>query len=79
MGSATLDIGPVHVTGALRARFARVIWRDGTLYVVANRRNRIERQTLETDQPQEPPTRDGQWIARSELGAVRWSRKGCSG
>lgn len=77
--SVSLDIGPVHVRGAVRARYARVIWADGTLYVVSRRAGRIERQTIATTEPVKPKTASGFWRAESDAGMVSFSSKGCGG
>ena len=80
MGShATLDIGPVMVRGALRARYARVIWADGILYVVSRRQGRIERQTVTASEPVKPSSPRGYWRAESDAGLVSFTSKGCGG
>lgn len=79
MGS-TLDLGPVHVRGALRARYARVIYQDGTLYVVHRRGRDIRRETVQTSEPVPPENRDGYWHIQTDDGQkITASRKGCSG
>lgn len=77
MGS--LDTGPVNVRGALRARYARVIWEDGILYVVHRNAGRIYRQTLQTSEPVKPSTPNGYWRAESDAGMVSFTSKGCGG
>lgn len=78
MGSTDiLDIGPVNVRGALRARSSRVVWADGTLYVVSRNGEGFVLQTLPTDQPVAPPNHRGYWRAQSEQGQVSFTRHGC--
>lgn len=79
MGSV-LDLGPVNVRGALRARFARVIWSDGTLYVLHRRAGRIERQTIATSEPTRPEQAHGYYRAVTDEGqSISWTRRGCGG
>lgn len=79
MGSR-VDVGPVNVRGALRARNARVIWDAGTLYVVSRRSGRIQRQTATTDEPIAPEKRDGMWrAAADDSKSIMFTRKGCGG
>lgn len=69
-----IDLGPVHVRGAIRARYARTIWSDGTLYVVSG----TGRQVLETDEPEKPSTPNGYWRATTATGqTVSFTRRGC--
>lgn len=74
-----IDVGPVHVSGAMKARNSRVIWTDGTLYVTHRRAGRIVTDTTATTEPVEPSARNGIWLAESDTGVVKWSRKGCGG
>lgn len=67
----SVDIGPVMVTGAVRASRARVLWSEGTLYVVHSA-SRIQKITTEE------PVLEGQvWRAQSESGLISFTRKGC--
>lgn len=80
MGSTTYDVGPVNVRGAIQARYARVVWRDGTLYVLARRAGRVVRQTVATSEPQPPDTRNGYYRAVTDVGeSIAWTRRGCGG
>ena len=74
-----LDIGPVHVRGAIRARYARVIYDGETLYIVSRRQGRIDRQTIASTEPVRPKTPSGFWRAESDAGMVSFSSKGCGG
>lgn len=66
-----IDVGPVNVTGVVRASRARVLWSDGTLFIVHSA-SRIQK--IETDQP----VLEGQvWRAQSEGGLISFTRKGC--
>jgi hypothetical protein len=67
-----VDIGPVNVMGAIRASRARVLWSEGTLYVVHSA-NRIDK--IETAEPTREAT--GVWRAQSESGLISFTRKGC--
>lgn len=76
----SVDIGPVNVRGALEARYARVIWQDGTLYILARRGGRLHRQTITTSEPVAPPTTNGNWKAITDVGqSISWTRRGCGG
>jgi hypothetical protein len=70
--AVTIDIGPVNVMGAIRASRARVLWSEGTLYVVHSA-NRIDK--IETTEPTREAT--GVWRAQSESGLISFTRKGC--
>lgn len=73
-----LDIGPVNVRGAIRARSSRVLWTAGTLYVVSRNGAGFTLQTLLTDEPAAPPNHRGYWRAQSEEeGQVSFTRHGC--
>lgn len=75
-----IDTGPVNVRGAIRARYARVLYQDGTLYVVARRSGRITRETVQCSEPTPPETRDGNWRAVTDDGqSISFTRKGCGG
>lgn len=78
MGSR-VDVGPVNVRGALRARNARVIWDSGTLYVASRRTGRVYVESIETLEPVPPATRQGYWRAESDAGMVSFTSKGCGG
>lgn len=68
------------VRGAIRARFARVIWSDGTLYVVSRRQGKIDRQTVAATEPTPPPNPQGYWRAVTDEGlSISFTRKGCGG
>lgn len=76
----TVDVGPVMVRGLVHARYARVVWADGTLYVVSRRQGRVHRQTLETSEPVKPPSPRGYWRAITDEGqSISWTRRGCGG
>ena len=77
--AAVIDIGPVHVRGALRARYARVVWADGILYIVSRRQGRIERQVVKASEPVKPSSPRGYWRAESDAGLVSFTSKGCGG
>lgn len=77
--SSILDVGPVNVRGALRARLARVVWSDGTLHVVSQNGSKLQHQTLETSEPVPPKRPEGYWRTESAEGAISWSKRGCSG
>lgn len=80
MGSATLDIGPVMIRGAVTARHARMVWTDGTMYIVYRRQGRIERKTIATSEPVPPPTHNGYWRATTDEGqSISATRRGCGG
>lgn len=67
----TVDMGPVNVMGAVRASRARVLWAEGTLYIV-HTASRIEK--VETAEP----VLEGQvWRAQSESGLISFTRRGC--
>jgi hypothetical protein len=68
----TVDIGPVNVMGARRASRARVLWAEGTLYIV-HTASRIEK--VETAEPTREAT--GVWRAQSESGLISFTRRGC--
>jgi hypothetical protein len=68
------------VRGAIRARFARIVWTDGTLYIVSRRQGRIERQAIATSEPEPPKTRDGYWRFETDDGQkISATRRGCGG
>jgi hypothetical protein len=76
--NVSVDIGPVNVRGAVRARHARVLWSDGTLYILSKRQGRIERQTIATTEPTKPDTPNGYWRATSDVGqSISFTRRGC--
>lgn len=76
----SVDIGPVHVRGALRARWARVIWDGGTLYIVNRHGTGLQRQTAQTTEPVAPDTASGFWRAKTDEGkSISWSKRGCGG
>lgn len=78
MGSV-LDLGPVNVRGVISARQARIVWADGTLYVLSRSQSGVTRQTVATSQPVEPSVPSGYWRAETtDGGFVSWTRKGCS-
>ena len=74
-----IDLGPVNVRGALRARYARVIWQSGILYVIHRSAGRVIRQTLQTAEPVRPTQPHGYWRADSDAGMVSFTSKGCGG
>lgn len=78
MGSTIIDIGPVHVRGAVRARYARVIWTEGTMYIVSGQNGSIVRQTLETEEPVRPSSPNGYWRAAVGDSFVTFTRRGCA-
>lgn len=80
MGDHVLDFGPVMIRGAIRARYARIVWADGTLYIVSRRQGRIHRQTLKTSEPERPSTPNGYWRMKTDDGqSISATRRGCSG
>lgn len=81
MGShVTIDMGPVHVRGAVRARYARVLWANGTMYVVHRHGGRINTQTIASTEPTKPDSPNGYWRATSDTGqSITFTRKGCGG
>lgn len=74
----TLDIGPVNVSGRIRGRRSRVLWIDGTLYVVQAANN-----IRSFPVPDEPTFSNGNWtavVAGDDLDAgqhIHFTRKGC--
>lgn len=74
-----LDVGPVNVRGAIKARLARVVWADGTLHVAHKNGSAIKVQRIETSEPQKPKTASGYWRAESDAGMVSFTSKGCGG
>ena len=80
MGSLTLDTGPVNVRGLIRARYARVIWNDGTLYVLArDTAGKFHLQSIAVaEYPTRPETANGYWVAQAEGGTVSFTRRGCA-
>lgn len=75
----TLDVGPVNVTGRVRARRSRVLWADGTLYVM-----QAENNVRSFPVPDEPVLDDqGVWtavVAGDGVDAgkhIHFTRKGC--
>ena len=79
MGSV-IDVGPVNVRGAARARYARVVWSDGTLYILSRRAGRITRQTVATTEPSTPDSPNGYYRAVTDEGeSISWTRRGCGG
>jgi hypothetical protein len=70
-----VDVWPVIVRGKARANRARVLWDNGTLYVVHSA-NRIE--SLAASEPT-LDKRTQVWTAATEDGSVTFTRKGCSG
>ena len=75
-----IDVGPVNVRGAIRARYARVVWTDGTLYILSRRAGRIERQTVATNTPTTPASPNGYYRAITDEGlSISWTRRGCGG
>jgi hypothetical protein len=80
MGSTSIDVGPVMVRGALSARYARVVWDTGTLYVIHRKAGRVHRQTAATSKPVQPATPNGYWRAKTDDGqTVSFTRRGCGG
>lgn len=80
MGSTTIDIGPVNVRGPIKARYARVVWTDGTLYVLSRRAGRIVRETIATSEPSIPDTPQGYYRAITDDGkSISFTRRGCGG
>lgn len=74
-----IDLGPVHVRGALRARYARLIWSEGTLHIVNRHNGGLQHQTVETSEPVAPTHRAGIWRTRTTDGrSITWSSKGCA-
>lgn len=70
----------MNVRGALRASYARVVWSDGTLYILNRRAGRIERRTVATTQPSIPATPNGYYRATTDEGqSIAWTRRGCGG
>ncbi len=63
----------------MRARNARVIWDDGTLYVASRRAGRMSVQSLPTSEPVRPASPQGYWRAESDTGLVSFTSKGCGG
>lgn len=77
---ATLDIGPVMVKGAIRARHARVVWHEGTVYVLSRRAGKIERQTVAASEPTPPDHPNGFWRSITDEGqSLSWTARGCGG
>lgn len=68
----TLDVGPVRVSGAIRANRARVFYLGGRLYVVAAANNV---KAIDTDEP----IKDGEvWKTHTADGHhIEFTRKGC--
>jgi len=67
------DQGPMNVTGAITARRARVIWKDGNLYVFTTPKNP---QVMPTTEP--VLNGDGYSVSTPEDGTISFTRKGCS-
>lgn len=80
MGSITIDAGPVNVRGAILARYARVVYQDGTLYVVSRKAGRITRQTVACSEPSIPDAPNGYYRAVTDEGrSISFTRRGCGG
>jgi hypothetical protein len=75
-----LDIGPVMIRGVINARHARIVWTEGTLYVIANRQGRVQRQAIATSEPEPPKTTNGYWRMTTDEGqSISATRRGCGG
>lgn len=72
-----LDIGPVNVRGVIRAQYARILWAEGTLYVVTRNGSGFNVQTVQTSQPVAPDNPKGYWRAESDEGSVSFTQRGC--
>lgn len=80
VGSHAIDVGPVMVRGAFRARYARVVWQDDTMHIVWRAQGRIHRETLTTTEPSKPETANGYWRAVTDEGkSIAFTRRGCGG
>lgn len=78
MGSV-LDFGPVNVRGVIRARQARVIWKDGWLYILSRSQSGVQRQAVQTSEPVAPSVPNGYWRTTTPEGeTVTFTRRGCS-
>jgi hypothetical protein len=80
MGSTVIDTGPVMVRGAFRARYARVVWQNGTMHIVWRAQGRIHRHVLATSEPSRPETANGYFRAVTDEGqSIAFTRRGCGG
>lgn len=71
-----LDLGPCWVKGALGVTKSRVMWEDGTLYVV-----RTPQDVVSVGCRARPRQERGQaqpYIAHTDVGEIRFQRAGCS-
>lgn len=71
-----LDIGPCWVKGSLVAKKSRVMWEDGTLYVV-----RTPQDVVSVECSERPRQERGQaqpYIAHTRTGEIRFQRGGCA-
>jgi hypothetical protein len=68
-----LDIGPANVSGAITARRARVMWKDGTLYVFKTPTSWVLRETSE------PVLLSGNGATSTyQADDVEFTRRGCA-
>lgn len=74
---AVFNVGPAHVRGVIKGRWSRVVWSDGTLYVLVPNGGSFTRHTLETSAPVRPSTSNGYWRAEGESGSVSFTQRGC--